>query len=133
MSVARHKKGHEWLVGSPSAGIDVVNNALVGVGSIDTYDYHKACLLSEIVSTGTPTNIQVWVEISPNQGTDWYRLTNGNLNGLVWTGVAAAGIGAKESYFFNAPGGMIRVAYQGTGCDTDNYFTITLSLALYTG
>jgi len=86
--------------------------------SQDVTDYQEKTVYVGIAVTGTPTSLDVWIDISPD-GVNWYQL------GTPKSYTAAT----DDVLAFTTHAEFMRVSYQGTGTDASNYFTISATVS----
>lgn len=95
-------------------------------------NFRNFALFLQITSTGTPTDIQFYIEFSNDNGASWYRLRKGAFAVLVYEDVATAGVGVKEIFDGPCMGAMFRVAGVASGVSAGvNYFDVTAKVVFF--
>ena len=99
--------------------------------SIETGANGKFELAYDIVSTGTPTTVELQVQVSQND-TDWFDFVKAPFGSLVFEDTQTASPGIQESIGEqHGAYAYIRLVVTGVGVDGSNYFTLSSELALY--
>lgn len=92
--------------------------------SFNSTDYEEMAIhLSKTVS-GTPTDIKIQVEVSPD-ASNWYELENDFWGDFRYEDTAGD---QNESVYSTCPFQHIRIKATATGTDASNTFTITASM-----
>lgn len=130
MSDRRFKKEVNLLLEE----VDVTDNIEKYTSPISGYSTNRCCLLVETVSIGNPDSLNIDIQISPDAPTDssvrWFNVQNHDFLPANWT-AAECSETAREAFYFDFPASRARVTYKGNGCDSDNYFTISVWLLTY--
>lgn len=100
--------------------------------SYNCENFRNFALFLQIVSTGTPTGIQFYVEFSNDNGVTWHRLRKGAFAVLAYEDVATAGAGIKEIFDGPLVGAIFRVAGVTSGVSAGvNYFDVTAKVVFF--
>jgi len=114
--------------------VDITDNTEKQTTHVNGYSTNKCCLLVETTSHGNPNAISIDVQISPDAPTNdnirWFNLQNHDFLPANWTAAECADT-AREAFYFDLPASRARITYTGSGCDSDNYFTVSLWLLTY--
>jgi hypothetical protein len=95
-------------------------------------NFRNFALFLQVTSTGTPTDIQFYVEFSNNNGGTWHRLRKGAFAVLVYEDVATAGAGIKEIFDGPCLGAMFRLGALPSGVSAGvNYFDVTARVVFF--
>lgn len=92
-------------------------------GSIECFKYRHAAISYSISAANTPTDIQIFVEVSLD-GTNFVVLTNDALGSLIYTDTNVSG-GIDEAYQFPIAAQDIRIRIVATGTSASNTFTVS--------
>lgn len=95
-------------------------------------NFRNFAIFLQVTSTGTPTDIQLFVEFSNNNGGTWFRLRKGAFAVLVYEDVATAGAGTKEIFDGPCLGAIFRIAAVASGVSAGvNYFDVTATAVFF--
>lgn len=95
-------------------------------------NFRNFAIFLQVTSTGTPTDIQFYVEFSNDNGGTWHRLRKGAFAVLVYEDVATAGAGVKEIFDGPCMGAIFRIAAIASGVSAGvNYFDVTAKVVFF--
>jgi len=117
-----------WAVGALYTA-EVVNDGAVHTSAaVELTGFSAVGLELNIAVTLTPTDLTMELQFSDNT-TDWYPLATTPWSNMVWED---GGAPYMESHTIPLVARYVRLSAVGTGCDANNYFTITAKLTLRT-
>lgn len=90
------------------------------------FGYHQFKLLVDVGVTGTPTDLQIYIQFSDDMA-NWYNYVNGPFGSLFYT--AASG-DRKECLDGKLLPPYIRSYVVSTGCDSSNTFSLSLKAVI---
>ncbi len=91
---------------------------------IDCSSYRRFSLELEILSAGSPTNIEFFVEFSSDGGNRWAHYAQGLFASLVYSDAAVATL-TNEVFTGDVANDLFRLRAVGTGTTAPNNFTFT--------
>jgi len=109
----------------PDTGLDgVYDNSPIQSTSetVECWNYRYATFGFSIVSAGSPTSIQIFVQVSAD-GTNFVDLTNDALGGWIHSDASAQTL-IFDSYMFPIAARFIRIKMAATGTGISDTFTI---------
>lgn len=106
-------------------GLDDIYNGTPSTNTsatIECFDYRYCTLGFDLVSSGTPTDFTIEVQVSAD-GTNWHKLTNDALGNIIYSD-ASVDSEVFEAIPFAISARKIRVKMTGTGLGASNTFTV---------
>ena len=91
--------------------------------SFECAPFRQFLLLLDLVVTGAPTDIQIWVEFS-HDNVNFYKLMDGPFGSLMYEDTAGD---KKECVSGNIVAHWMRIYVVSSGCDVDNTFTLSVT------
>ena len=98
----------------------------ISISELETYNHNQCGLFITLDRTGSPTDIEIRVLFSPDNGETWFK------NSDVWSGGSPSTLPVNEAFGgIDCPGSRAKVCITGSGCDSSNYFTVSTWLIAY--